>query len=75
MLDARDTIVNNNGRDLVLMELPVWTVYIYIIPKKIDSQTIKCPKQGWQRFWLPPNILPWSVRAVGSCFSKRGKHG
>ena len=49
-------------------------IHIYIIPKKIDSQTFKCPKQAWQRFWLPPNILPWSVRAEGSCFSKRGKH-
>ena len=30
MLDARNTIVNNNGQDLILIELPVWTIYIYI---------------------------------------------
>ena len=39
MLDARDTIVNNNGRDLVLMELPVWTIYMYMSHTKENRFT------------------------------------
>lgn len=38
MLDARDTIVNNR-RDSVLMELPVWTIYIYMSHTKENRFT------------------------------------
>lgn len=45
--------------------------YICLIPKKIDSQTVKCPKQGWLRFWFPTNILPWSVSGLWDLASLR----